>query len=73
MDVVVYLAPPDLIARMVKEFLSQKGISFTEKDVSLDRLAAQEFMDKTGQMSVPVNVSGGETIVGFNRSRLEEA
>jgi S1-C subfamily serine protease len=58
---------------MVKEFLSQKGVSFKEKDVSFDRLAGQELMDKTGQMSVPVTVIGSETIVGFNRARLEEA
>ena len=57
---------------MVKEFLSQKGIGFREKDVSHDQLAAQELVSRTGQMGVPVTVIDGETIVGFDRARLEE-
>ncbi len=56
---------------MVKEFLSQKGVSFTEKDVSRDPAAAQEIVRRTGQMGVPVTVIDGETIVGFDRARLE--
>ena len=58
---------------MVKEFLSQKGIVFKEYDVSQDNAAAQELMRKTGQMAVPVITINGETIVGFDRARLEQA
>ena len=58
---------------MVKEFLSQKGLSFTEYDVSRDRNAAQELVNRTGQMGVPVTVIDGQTIVGFDRARLEQA
>jgi S1-C subfamily serine protease len=57
---------------MVKEFLSQKGIGFKEKDVSLDQLAARELVNKTGQMGVPVTIIGDETVVGFDRARLEQ-
>lgn len=57
---------------MVKEFLSHKGISFEEKDVSLDHLAAQELVSKTGQMGVPVTFINGESIIGFDRTRLED-
>ncbi len=56
---------------MVKEFLSQKGIGFREKDVSIDQLAAQELVSRTGQMGVPVTVIDNETIIGFDRARLE--
>jgi glutaredoxin len=55
----------------VKEFLSQKGVTVREKNIEYDRAAAQEVMDKTGQMAVPVTVIGGETIVGFDRAQLE--
>ena len=58
---------------MVKEYLSQKGAVFKEYDVSQDRAAAQELMRKTGQMAVPVVTINGETIVGFDRARLEQA
>jgi glutaredoxin 3 len=58
---------------MVKDFLSQKGVGYKEKDVSVDQAAAQEMVSKTGQRGVPVTVIDSETIVGFDRARLEEA
>ncbi len=58
---------------MVKEFLSQRGIGFTEYDVSRDPAAAQELVRNTGQMGVPVTVINGQTIVGFDRNQLEQA
>ena len=58
---------------MVKEFLSQKEIVFKEQDVSQDRAAAQELVNKTGQMGVPVTLIDGQTIIGFDRERLEQA
>ena len=58
---------------MVKEFLLQRGIGFTERDVSLDRNAAQELISSTGQMGVPVTTIDGQTIVGFDRAKLEQA
>ena len=58
---------------MVKEFLSQRGVSFQEYDVSRDRSAAQELVNKTGQMGVPVTIINGQTIIGFDRARLEQA
>jgi glutaredoxin 3 len=58
---------------MVKEFLSQKGVSYIEHDISRDRAAAQELVTITGQMAVPVTVIDGEPIIGFDRARLETA
>lgn len=57
----------------MKEFLSQRGIKFQERDVSRDRSAANELMSMTGQMGVPVTVIDGQPIVGFDRARLEQA
>lgn len=57
---------------MVKEFLSQKGVGFEERDVSRNPSAAQELVKRTGQMGVPVTVIDGETVIGFDRARLEE-
>ena len=56
---------------MVKEFLSQKGLSFKEKDVSLNPYFAQELVRITGQMGVPVTVVNGQSVIGFDRGRLE--
>ena len=57
---------------MVKEFLSQKGVSYKEIDVSFDQNAARELVNKTGQMGVPVTVIDGQTVVGFDRAQLEQ-
>jgi glutaredoxin 3 len=56
----------------VKEYLSQKGVSYIERDVSVDRAAANELVRLTRQMAVPVTVIDGQTIVGFDRGRLEQ-
>ena len=58
---------------MVKEFLSQKGIAFEERDVSRNQSAAQEMVRITGQMGVPVTVIDGQSVVGVDRPRLEQA
>ena len=57
---------------MVKEFLSQRGINFQERHVSINNSYAQELVQNTGQMGVPVTIIDGQTVIGFNRGRLEQ-
>jgi S1-C subfamily serine protease len=56
---------------MVKEFLSQRGVGFVEKDVSRDQAAALNMVRHTGQQGVPVTEIDGQFVVGFDRPRLE--
>ncbi len=56
----------------MKEFLSQKGVPYVEKDVSVDRDAAGEMISKSGQTGVPVIVLDEEVVIGFDRERLEK-
>ena len=37
-----------------------------------DREKAQEMIQKSGQMAVPVIIIDGEIIVGFNQAKLDE-
>ena len=55
----------------MKEFLSQKGIPFTEIDVSRDAAAAQDLARRTGRLAVPVTDIDGNLVVGFDRQQLE--
>ena len=57
---------------MVKEFLSQRGVSFEERDVSRNQSYAQELVRTTGQMGIPVTIINGQIVVGFDRGRLEQ-
>lgn len=55
----------------MKEFLSQRGVEFTERDVTRDPAALAE-LEKLGYLTTPVTVVGPEVVVGFNPRRLEE-
>jgi len=55
----------------VKEFLHQKGVAYTEKDISKDEKAFNELVDN-GFSATPVTIIDGEAVVGFNRTKLEE-
>ncbi|MBS7528626.1 MAG: hypothetical protein PWP51_2757 [Clostridiales bacterium] len=56
---------------MAKDYLTEKGVSFTEKNVSTDIEARKELMSK-GFMGVPVIYVGEEVIQGFNKAKLDE-
>ena len=73
MEITIYTTPTCPYCRMLKEFLSQKGIPFKENDVARDRAAAEDLMKRTGQTAVPVTIIDGQTIIGFDRARLEQA
>jgi len=56
----------------VKEFLSQKGVKYIEKNVATDESAMAE-LEKLRVMSTPVTVIDGEVIIGFDQKKLVEA
>jgi glutaredoxin len=55
----------------VKEFLSQKGVSFKELNVAENDAARSEMIKKTGRMAVPTISVGEQVVVGFDRNALE--
>lgn len=60
-----------MFCEKVKEFLSQKGVSYVDRDVSKDEQALEE-LDELGYMTTPVTTIDGVVVVGFNRKKLEE-
>jgi glutaredoxin len=54
----------------VKEFLSQKGVAFVERDVAQDEAALSE-LEQLGVFTTPVTVIDGEVVIGFDQARLE--
>jgi glutaredoxin len=55
---------------MAKSYFREKGIKFTDIDVSRDQAAARDMMRRSGQMGVPVIDIGGKIVVGFNRPQV---
>ena len=63
--VIVYSTTTCPYCVYAKKYLTEKGVSFEDKNVGLDRVAAQEMVQKSGQMGVPVIDIDGEIVVGF--------
>jgi len=72
MEVKVYSTPTCGYCHQVKRYLSDRGIKFTEYDVSVDRAAADQMVKLTSQTGVPVIVVDGQAVIGFNRAQLEQ-
>jgi len=72
-NVKVYSTPTCPWCVRVKQFLKDNNIAFQDIDVSSDQQAAEEMVQKTGQMGVPVLDIEGEIIVGFDRERIKTA
>jgi glutaredoxin-like YruB-family protein len=70
-QVTIYTTPTCTYCRQAKSYFQQKGIQYVEKDVSVDRQAAMEMLRRSRQQGVPVITIGGETIIGFDRPRIE--
>ncbi len=58
-----------MFCNRTKEFLSQHGIVFEERDVSKDETALEELQNR-GLMTTPVTLIDGDAVVGFDRAKL---
>lgn len=54
-----------------KDYLSEKGINYEEKNVSSDMNARKELMSM-GYMGVPIIMVDDTVVEGFNKSKLDE-
>ena len=54
-----------------KEYLDEKGVQYTEKNINEDPEARRELMAR-GHMGVPVIIVGDEEIVGFDKPKLDK-
>jgi glutaredoxin len=58
---------------MVKDYLKEHSIAYTDYNVGEDRNALLEMREKSGQLGVPVIDIDGTIIVGFDREAIEKA
>lgn len=69
-NVTIYSTPTCHFCHMAKEFLTEKGVPFTNYDVSTDIAKRQKMIELTGQMGVPVIVIDEDILIGFDRAKL---
>ena len=73
MKIKIYSTPTCPGCIKLKEYLKEKNIEFEDIDVSTNKEAAEEMVEKSGQMGVPVTEIDGKIIIGFDREKINEA
>ena len=71
--VTIYSASWCAFCHMAKQYLDSKKVPYKDIDVESDHQAAQELVQKTGQAGIPVIEIGDETIIGFDRPKIDLA
>jgi glutaredoxin-like YruB-family protein len=72
-SVKVYSTPSCPWCIRAKQFLKENNVIFQDMDVSGDKQAADEMVQKSGQMGVPVLDIDGEIIVGFDKEKIKQS
>lgn len=67
----IYSTPTCPYCHMVKDYLKGKGIEFNDYNVAEDQVKAQEMVEKSGQMGVPVVEIDNNVIVGFDKPEID--
>ena len=67
-EVVIYTKPGCPYCAAAKEDLNNRGVAYTEHDVTADPVVKAEAFSLAGQAAVPVIVNKGEVSVGFGGS-----
>ncbi|HSD12110.1 MAG TPA: glutaredoxin domain-containing protein [Patescibacteria group bacterium] len=71
--VTVYSTPTCPYCKMAKAYLQENEVDYKDVDVAADDKAAQEMIEKSGQMGVPVIDIDGAIIVGFDKEAMKKA
>lgn len=71
MSVKVYSTPSCPWCTVAKNYLASRNILFDDVDVSRNREAALEMVQKSGQRGVPVLDINGSIVVGFDQATID--
>ncbi len=67
-DVTVYTTEPCSFCSRVKQLLDARGVEYTEINLARDAAGRQELVERTGMMSFPQVIIGGELVGGFQET-----
>lgn len=71
--ITIYTASWCAFCHAAKDYLAKQGIPFEERDVESDIKYANEAVQKSGQMGIPVLDIDGKIIIGFDRPKIDAA
>jgi glutaredoxin 3 len=72
-NITIYSADWCAFCHQAKKYLDDQNIQYTEKNVETEPANAQEAVEKSGQMGIPVIDIDGEIIVGFDKPKIDAA
>ncbi|MBI5699113.1 glutathione S-transferase N-terminal domain-containing protein [Candidatus Saganbacteria bacterium] len=68
----VYSTPTCPYCHLAKQFLAENKIEFEDIDVSVNQQAAEEMIQKSQQMGVPVLDIDGTIVIGFDKAKIKQ-
>ncbi|MAT58794.1 MAG: glutathione S-transferase N-terminal domain-containing protein [Melioribacteraceae bacterium] len=68
--VIMFSTPTCSFCTTAKRYFREKGIRFTDVDVSKDQKAALDMQRRTGQTGVPVILINNRPIIGFDKNKI---
>jgi len=71
--VIVYSATWCAFCHGAKAYFDKLGVKYEDRDVEKDIKFAQEAVEKSGQMGIPVIDIDATVILGFDRPRIDAA
>jgi glutaredoxin-like YruB-family protein len=71
-QVLIYSTPTCPYCHQAKDYFKEKNIQFTDYNVGEDQVKAEEMVEKSGQMGVPVIDIDGEIVVGFDKMKIDQ-
>lgn len=69
-EVRIFSTPSCPYCLTLKEYLKEHNVAFEDIDVSQDKNALDEMVEKSGQMGVPVVDIDGKIIIGFDKEKI---
>lgn len=71
--VIIYSADWCAFCHAAKDYFDKIGVKYEDRNIEKDQAFAQEAVDKSHQMGIPVIDINGTIIVGFDRPKIDEA
>lgn len=66
----IFSTPTCHFCHMAKDWLTAKGIPYTDYNVAEDMEKRKEMVEMTGQLGVPVIKVGNDIMIGFNPDHM---
>lgn len=71
-DIIVYTQNDCPPCKIIKMFLDDYGIAYTEKNINTDDLSRRELTEVYGSYSTPTIIVGKEIVTGFDLEKLKQ-